>query len=281
MGLGTFLSGYIILLRECERKNYGKIFLRGVDSSPEVRRPREWFAGVGRRVRFTSTADKKTATAPTNVNVGVCTGRILPLRTARVNRTDCGGCFVESATSELLTASGSSLRLCGGGGNDVAGRNRLPRQEGGKDTSRYFESGSGSLARFCRGEIRSGFGALAFFAVAGVWQTSGRRGDVVGGGTGINVPDFHVFDLSPGASIGRGAQVKETGGPVPSRERLHKGEGEDARRRRARTRRRRANTHTHFFSFILRVGDPGRFLFPPFQFPTPIGRMRSKSNSSL
>ena len=33
-------------------------------------------------------------------------------------------------------------------------------------------------------QVGTGFGALAFFAVAGVWQTSGRRGDVVGGGNG-------------------------------------------------------------------------------------------------
>ena len=126
-------------------------------------------------MRFTPTANKKgrkrkkTATmTPTNNEVGGRAGWILALRTARVNWTVAGtkrgrtaGMFRRPATSELLTASGSSLCLCGGGGRDVAGRDRLPRKEVGKDSSRYSESGSGSLARFRRGEIRPGFGALA------------------------------------------------------------------------------------------------------------------------
>mgnify|MGYP006989426757 CR=1 FL=1 len=88
---------------------------------------------------------------------------------------------------------------------EAVGRYRLPRHEGGKDSSRYSESGSGSLSRLRRGEIRTGFGAMAFFAAVGVWQTFGRRG-VVEGGTGINVSfRVHVFDLSPGAMAAAGA----------------------------------------------------------------------------
>ena len=73
----------------------------------------------------------------------------------------------------------------------MAGRYRLPRHEGGKDLSRYFESGSGSVSQLRRGEIRPGFYAMAFFAAVGVWETLDRRG-VVGEGTGINVISFQV-----------------------------------------------------------------------------------------
>ena len=47
-------------------------------------------------------------------DVGVRTGRILADGGRGETRTDCGGCFVGPATSELLT--GSSLRLCGEAG---------------------------------------------------------------------------------------------------------------------------------------------------------------------
>ena len=79
----------------------------------------------------------------------------------------------------------------------MAGLNRLSRHEGGKNSSRYSESGSGSLSQLRREEIRPGFGASAFFATVEACKLSVVAGS--SGGTGINVSDFqvHVFDLSP------------------------------------------------------------------------------------
>ena len=82
----------------------------------------------------------------------------------------------------------------------VAGLNRFPRHKGGKDSSRYFESGSGSLARFRRGG----------FVPASVRRRSSRRilGTSEDRRGGINVSDFqvHVFDLSPGVIAAVGAR---------------------------------------------------------------------------
>ena len=64
----------------------------------------------------------------------------------------------------------------------MAGRDRLPRHEGGKDSSWYSESGSRSLTRFCRGEICPGFDALAILhGGLGSWLTLGASGGRRGG----------------------------------------------------------------------------------------------------
>ena len=187
--------------------------------------------------------------------------------------------------------------FCGGGGNGVTGRNCLPRHERGKDSSRYFESGSGFLARLRRGKVRPGFGAQAFFAAVRV--VADYRGVKRSSGEGERGLMF-LFTVSCHRSFprcgssGRDVQVKGSGGPagrsepvrvVPYRKLAFPATEARAtwqvaivsvkvrvraQRRRARTRRRRENTHTHphFFSIFSRVGDPGRFLFcPTFSIP--------------
>ena len=207
-------------------------------------------------------------------------------------------------TSHRLRKLTSSLR---GGGNDVAGRYRFPRYEGGKDSSRYSESGSGSLTRLRRGKIRPGFGASAIFGVVGVWQTS-VVAESSRGGTGINVSDFQVrvFDLLPERWQRQGRVGEGNGGPAGSSEpvrvvRFRKLATPVAEagamwqvanvfaKMRVRTHGGggcepvvvgRTHTYTHVFSFFSWVGDSGRFLFCPLSIPTPLGRMRS-SNFSL
>ena len=173
MGLGTFLSGFIFLLREivgasgsttwksgCLRltgpSSRGDRLVSGNSSSSGVVRMfKDGTCDSLQRQKVEGNKDNDP-----DDDVGVRSGRILALRSARVirrgwgeTRTDCGGCFVGSDTSKLLTASGSSLRLCRGDVKDVAGPNRLPRHEGGKNSSWYSEWGSVSLSRLIVGRF--------------------------------------------------------------------------------------------------------------------------------
>ena len=124
----------------------------------------------GKKMRIDEDRDEDGSVASHDVELR--TGRILALRTPRVIKKAAGakrgwtaGDVSSSPISEFphrLRKLTSSLR---GGGNDVAGPNRLPRHEGGKDSSRYSESGSGSLTRFRRGEIRPVFGASRVWVI--------------------------------------------------------------------------------------------------------------------
>ena len=104
----------------------------------------------------------------------------------------------------------------------MGGPDRLPRHEGGKDSSRYSESGSGSLGRLCRGEIRPGFDASAFFGReswrAPVIQLLGGKAQRtlsdlryvrrLSGKTGINrlFSGVHLRSLPPGKQQEREAK---------------------------------------------------------------------------
>ena len=207
-----------------------------------------------------------------------------------------------------LVRSGPEVRFLPRGRRKRRGRSeRLPRHEGGKDSSRYSESGSESLARLRRGGDSSRLRCVGVPLGGRGLANFDRRGVVVRGGTGINVSDFqvHVFDLPSKAMVAAGgAQVKETGGSAGSSEpvrvvRFRKlafpaaeaGATWQVANVSAKVRVKTpggggrepvvvGRTHTLLF-FLLESRRPRSIPFPsPFLFFTPLGRMRS-NNSSL
>ena len=183
------MSGFIVRSSGTwDRKRKERGVIQGppqIDSSLETYDFSKRFVSEGpHRERIAPHSVKKlemtTATAPAGVDVGCCDGGFSKLRRGEEEFIDevagarfegiAGGISEKPGLWRFLPVSRCSSRRCGGDGNDVAGRDRNPRHEGGKDSSRYSASGSGSLTRFRRGEIRPAFGAWAdsaFFLMAG------------------------------------------------------------------------------------------------------------------
>ena len=134
-------------------------------------------------------------------------------------RTDCGECFAGPATSELLAASGSSLRLCGEAGTtwQVATVSRGTREE--RIRPRTPSRASDLFLDYDGGR----------FVPASVRWRSSRRSEsgelsVVAGSSGRErgltflISRFMSSIFLPERWQRRGAQVKETGGPAGSSE---------------------------------------------------------------
>ena len=225
-GLGTFLSGFIILLQEKGDSSgrsagmNGTLFSRGSTRLRKLVILGGWFACLQTVRAIHSNGRKKRRT---KMKIGMTTDptmtTTLESGTARVNRTAAG--VKRGRTAGDVSSARQPRNFSPPPEAHFVSAERRERPRGTRE--KRIRLGTPSRTpdlfldyvggRFVPASVRR---RTSRRSESGKLRSS--RSESSRGGTEINVSDFqvHVFDLSPGASSGRGAQVKGTGGPAGS-----------------------------------------------------------------